>query len=494
MKWYSLLALAAPALADVPVNCMVTDFWGDWNFSIGLQGTPEQVTNGTNYHNLGQLTGSHSYTFSPDNLVTNKNTGSTGSVTFIYNQGFEFIIDSQMWFMNFYFDKSGYTCDKTSVGFLHDTQGRNWARIQGVKAGMSSSDMDMKPYLVSMNSDVVNGKISMPSKLRKFRENKEFTNKINELNQGFWNAEHNKDNEKYTVQEMNLRFGSPIPENQKPKIDNNRNLYKLAEKAALKHKEIIAKNNGDLPENLDWRNIDGVNYVSPVDDQGGCGSCYSFASMGLMESRIRIQTNNQQTPIFSEQEIITCGKDKTYNQGCIGGFAYETAGKYAMDFGVVEESCAPYNPADRTCPDTTGCQRWYSSDYGYIGGYYGAVMGDGGEQMMKDMQNGPLAVGFMVLDDFRDYSNGVYVHTGDSLKDVFNPFVAVNHAVLAVGYGVCDGVDPTCGSTPAGTPYWIVKNSWGTSFGMDGFFYIMRGVDEVGIESIVVKASVVPQL
>merc|ERR1711879_390560 len=58
-----------------------------------------------------------------------------------------------------------------------------------------------------------------------------------------------------------------------------------------------------------------------------------------MGSRVRIATNNQQQPIFSEQEVITCGKAKTYNQGCVGGFAFQTAGRYASAFGVVEEIC-----------------------------------------------------------------------------------------------------------------------------------------------------------
>jgi len=504
MKWHSIFYtlgyLTKSSLADVPTNCMVTDFWGDWTFNLGLQGTKEAVTNGTAYVNLGPISGTHSYTFAPDNLAINNDSGSQGTVTFIYNQGFEFIIDNKMWFVNFYFDKSGYSCEKTSVGFVHDTQGRSWARIQGVKNSVSTPKMlPFEDNNMRLSKKFKESPRSLlPSRLRLFQENPSFTKKVNENAQGFWTAKHDKNNEKYTVHEMNLRFGHSLSsEDTQSKIpESNRNFQDLAEKAAAKHRQII-KATG-MPENLDWRNKDGENYVSPVDDQGGCGSCYSFASNGLLESRIRIQTNNQQQPIFSEQEVITCGKDKTYNQGCIGGFAYETAGKYAYDFGVVEESCVPYNPSDRVCADTSKCTRWYSSDYGYIGGYYGAAMGDGGQQMMEDMQNGPLAVGFMVLDDFRDYSNGVYISTmsknTDILKDDFNPFVAVNHAVLAVGYGVCDGVDPTCGSTPAGTPYWIVKNSWGTSFGMDGYFYILRGVDEVGIESIVVKASVVPQL
>jgi len=473
---------------------MVDDFWGSWTFDLGLQGSAAQVTNSTKYVNLGAVTGSKSFTFSPDNMVVNDQTGSQGQVTFIYNQGIEFIIDEQMWWANFFFNADGYSCDKTSVGYVHDTVGRNWARIQGTR--QTDAAIEVQPFsqpdeLAALERSARDG----PSRFRKFRKNQEFINQVNSRTNGLWTAKHNPLNEQYTVAEMNLRSGSLMPEEMRPKLNANRDLKQTVAQAIKKHQEIIQETG--LPETLDWRNVEGQNFVSPVDDQGGCGSCYSFASMGMMESRIRVQTNNQQQPIFSEQEIITCGRDKTYNQGCVGGFAYLTAGKYAQDFGVVEESCAPYNPADRTCPDTSKCQRWYSENYGYIGGYYGATMGDGGQTMMEEMQNGPLAVGFMVLDDFRYYDGGIYVQSTDNeLKDEFNPFVPVNHAVLAVGYGTCtsSNPDPNCEGAAEGTPYWIVKNSWGTSFGDQGFFYILRGVDEVGIESIVVKADVVPQM
>ena len=500
MKFYQLAPLALAYLeqakADAPVNCMVTDFWGDWTFNKGLQGTKDAVTTGTGYHNLGDVTATQSFNFGPENQVTNTQTGSQGTVTFIYNQGFEFIIDNQMYWVNFYFDANGYSCTKTSVGYVHDKQGRNWARIQGTQDGASLS---LQPYPENYFGEDLNNSIDMvAARSRNFEVNFDLLEKINQKTNGYWNAGPNFEDEKYTISELNLRGGVQAPSEMRPKIDLDRNSEKLEEIVSkamamnvVNQQKLREKG---LPENLDWRNKDGQNFVSPVDDQGGCGSCYAFASAGLLEARARVQTNNVQQPIFSEQEIITCGKDKTYNQGCAGGFAYLTAGKYAMDFGFIEESCAPYHPADRTCrsQDYENCQRWYSTSYGYVGGYYGATTNDGGLAMMEAMQNGPLAVGFEVLDDFRSYKNGVYVHTG--VKDTFNPFVPVNHAVLAVGYGVCDGSDPNCAGAAAGTPYWIVKNSWGTGFGMDGYFYILRGTDEVGIESIPVEATVLPQL
>lgn len=81
------------------------------------------------------------------------------------------------------------------------------------------------------------------------------------------------------------------------------------------------------------------------------------------------------------------------------------------------------------------------------------------------------------------YKKGIYHHTG--LTDGYNPFELTNHAVLLVGYGKC----PKCGQK-----FWIVKNSWGTQWGEDGYFRIRRGSDECSIESIAVAATPIVNL
>jgi cathepsin C len=233
-----------------------------------------------------------------------------------------------------------------------------------------------------------------------------------------------------------------------------------------------------LPSSWDWRNVRGINFVSPVRNQESCGSCYSFASMGMLEARIRILTNNSQTPILSPQEVVSCSQ---YAQGCEGGFPYLIAGKYAQDFGVVEEACFPYTGTDEPCKLKEDCFRYYSSDYYYVGGFYGGC----NEALMKLelVQHGPMAVAFEVHDDFLHYHSGIYHHTG--LRDPFNPFELTNHAVLLVGYGT---------DQDTGLDYWIVKNSWGTRWGENGYFRIRRGTDECAIESIAVAATPIPKL
>ena len=92
------------------------------------------------------------------------------------------------------------------------------------------------------------------------------------------------------------------------------------------------------------------------------------------------------------------------------------------------------------------------------------------------VNDGPIAVSFEVLSDFMNYKGGIYRHTG--LTDGFNPWEITNHVVLIVGYG-----------SEAGVPFWIVKNSWGEDWGEQGYFRIIRGVDEVSFESMAVAAT-----
>jgi len=239
--------------------------------------------------------------------------------------------------------------------------------------------------------------------------------------------------------------------------------------------------NKDIPESFDWRNVDGQNFVSPVRDQGQCGSCYAFASMGALEARIRVFSNNSEQPILSTQQAVSCSQ---YSQACDGGFPYLTAGKFGQDFGIVEENCFPYEGVNGNCADRCGNPNrfWFTDSYHYIGGYYGASSVIGMQQEI--LSNGPIPVSFEVLDDFYSYSSGVYIHTG--LRSGFNPFVITNHVVVIIGWGVTDN----------GVKYWTVKNSWGASWGENGFFRILRDPGywggECGIESLTV--SVIPKL
>merc|ERR1712071_40296 len=491
--------LAGQILAVSPTDCTVSNLWGTWSFNLGLRGNVEEVTSGIiktdecafnsliaadicNYSNLGEITGTYEFEFSLYDVVKDVATGVEGTVTSIYNQGFLFDIYGQQWFVYWRFDEEGYYCDSSSVGFAKTHDNREYVRIQGTRISQVSET-------VSTEQKTVVERVNKP-----FSVEPEFIKKVN-VAQPFWTAEHNIDNDKYTLLEHQSRGGQPVTTQRTKKSRNMAIMFMEAiENNERIHAE-LAEEKQSIPTNLDWRNHNGVNYVSPVDDQASCGSCYAFASAGLMESRVRVGTNNQHQPLFSEQEMITCGQDRTYNQGCAGGWDIFMAGMYGQDYGFVEEGCSDetsYNTDtydNVACPDTTGCQRWYTDKFQYLGGYFGATEYDGGKAMMLALQDGPLGVGFEVYTDFRSYKTGVYVHSGVSSE--WNPIVPTNHAVLCVGYGTCGGNgDALCGDdVPAGTPYFIGKNSWGTSFGQEGFFLILRGTNEAGWESMPFEAT-----
>ena len=126
-----LFAFLSFVKSDLPIDCRVSDLWGTWLFNVGLQSNAENVTKGADYQNLGDITASHTFRFNPDAEVIDLGTNRSGLVTFIYNQGFEFTIDNQQWWVNFAFNRTTYVCSESSIGYVHDITGRNWGRIQG---------------------------------------------------------------------------------------------------------------------------------------------------------------------------------------------------------------------------------------------------------------------------------------------------------------------------------------------------------------------------
>jgi cathepsin C len=189
----------------------------------------------------------------------------------------------------------------------------------------------------------------------------------------------------------------------------------------------------------------------------------------MYEARLRIATNNTKKLVLSPQNIVSCC---TYSQGCDGGLELLVS-KYGEDFGFVREECEPYHAYGSKCSNK--CQPGdviHATNYSFVGGYYGGCS----EQGMIDalLSGGPITIGFNVLDDFFHYTSGVYRH--HLVQGHVNKFEVVNHAMLVVGYG-------QDGHGKSAVKYWIVKNSWGSGWGMSGYVKILRGVDECGVES-----------
>jgi len=377
--------------------------------------------------------------------------GNAGTWTIIYNQGFEITVNERTYFAFSKYaqvgdDVTSY-CGETLFGWSHDVTSRNWACFRGYREEGSTVRVEKRG-----RQEPIKGV---------YQGSGDFVDRINAA-QKSWTAKKYEMFEGKTHEELlNMQGGRGSRVVSRPKP------------AAVKPS--TKRRGPSLPKEFDWRNVDGVNYVPEVRDQGNCGSCYIFGSLGMLESRVRIMTGNTKQPIFSPQHLLSCSP---YSQGCNGGFPYLTAGKYAKDFGLVDEECVPYEAKDLECM-TTDCSRHYVARFSYVGGYYGAC----NEQEMKQslVDNGPMVVGFEVYPDFKQYSGGIYHHTG--LTDGFNPFELTNHAVLIVGYGT---------DAETGEDYWTVMNSWGKEWGVDGFFKIRRGTDECGIESIAVNATPIP--
>ncbi|MBF0298637.1 MAG: hypothetical protein HQK51_07955 [Oligoflexia bacterium] len=218
-----------------------------------------------------------------------------------------------------------------------------------------------------------------------------------------------------------------------------------------------------VPSHLDWGNVNGINYMSPVTNQGKCGSCVAFAAVATLEGQLNV-TNGWPgfNMNFSEQHLFSCG-----GGGCDSGWYPSSAASYIKKTGVPDEACFPYASgamgADYRCSQTcsNAAQRSFKiSDYKTIGGWGSSST----QELINALQTGPLLATMTVYEDFMAYTSGVYQHvTGDVLG---------GHAVTLVGY------DNT-------SKYWIVKNSWSEDWGEKGYFRIKMDDDSnVGPGSI----------
>jgi hypothetical protein len=202
----------------------------------------------------------------------------------------------------------------------------------------------------------------------------------------------------------------------------------------------------DAPSRWDWRDY---GMVSSVKSQLSCGSCWDFAGIGALESVI-LQSEGVEYDL-SEQQILSC---RTPGYGCSGGW-YSWAWKYIEDNGAVNEACMPYQ-----AKDTVACTDHLCARVASAGGW--VEVANDVDAIKQQVMISPVATTFTVYNDFKYYTGGCYEHEG---------YDAINHAVLIVGWE-----DSMC----AGEGAWLIKNSWGENWGLDGYFWIKYGSCRIG--------------
>ena len=231
----------------------------------------------------------------------------------------------------------------------------------------------------------------------------------------------------------------------------------------------IVKVTNAAPDAWNWQDK-GV--VANVKDQGSCGSCWAFSTMANLEGQYALGKGVVKT--FSEQQLVDCD---TLDSGCNGGLMEYSFTWLKDNGGFNLDTDYPYKGTKQACKsDSSKYVDMKVTGYKKLGNEYSnwdCVDEEGIKEFLYE--TGPLAVA-LNANPLQTYSSGILDKTAAQC-----PTSRLNHAVTMVGYGT---------DTSSGKDYWLVKNSWGKSWGESGYFRIRRGNGTCGINCYITSATV----
>ncbi|MCX7943456.1 MAG: C1 family peptidase [Deltaproteobacteria bacterium] len=226
------------------------------------------------------------------------------------------------------------------------------------------------------------------------------------------------------------------------------------------------------PSKLDYRDFFGYNWMTPVRNQGSCGSCWAFSTLGSLEAIIKIYNSDPSMDLdLSEQELVSC----TITGSCAYGGSQLFAANYIKSNGITDEACFPYIAQEGDCKDKCSNPKIFEKikDAGMVGFFSIASENDIKAALIK---YGPIPTSMKVYSDFYAYRGGVYQRSSNSREEGW-------HAIVFVGWDDSKNA-------------WLCKNSWGEDFGEKGYFWIKKGDSYIGwgTEYIIYKDDLKPRL
>jgi len=226
----------------------------------------------------------------------------------------------------------------------------------------------------------------------------------------------------------------------------------------------------EIPEEYDASVAHANCSVNTIVDQGSCSSSWAISAARTMSDRFCIASGKKMT--FSPQWMVDCHNEQLECRGGFGDKAFQDLKKY----GIVTEQCVPYTGQADQCPFS--CRDGSQLTIYKLKSAYSPYKKNDTIATMQLIQqdilmNGPVTAGLWTFNDFREYQSGVYEHKSST-------GVVAQHTVRIVGWGV---------DAASKKPYWKVANSWGESWGENGYFRILRGTNECAMEDQVASGA-----